>query len=103
MFCIVAMSTRSIEDAAIHEGNINGEIFSDFISWSFVPLLQPFDGKNSKSVVVMDNASINHVEEVATNTQNTGAILHYLPPYSPDYNPLEESFSKVNWKLNEVT
>ena len=36
--------------------------------------------------------------------QNTGAILRYLPPYSPDYNPLEESFAKVKafLKANEV-
>ena len=94
MSCIAAMSTRGIEDVAIHEGNINGEIFSDFISQNLVPLLQPIDDENSRSVVVMDNTSIHHVEEVATTIQNTGAILHYLPPYSPDYNPLEESFAK---------
>ena len=104
MSCIAAKSTRGIADVPIHEGNINGQIFSDFISQSLVPLLQPFDGKNSRSVVVMDNASIHHVEEVATTIQNTGAILHYLPPYSPDYNPLEESFAKVKTflKANEI-
>ena len=95
MSCIAAMSTRGMEDVNIHEGNINGEIFSGFAARSLVPLLQPFDGKNSRSVVVMDNASIHHVEEVTTAIHNTGAILHYLPPYSPDYIPLEESFAKV--------
>ena len=95
MSCIAAMSTRGMEDVDIHEGNINGEIFSGFAARSLVPLLQPFDGKNSRSIVVMDNASIHHVEEVTTAIHNTGAILHYLPPYSPDYIPLEESFAKV--------
>ena len=53
MSCIAAKSTRGIADVPIHEGNINGQIFSDFISQSLVPLLQPFDGKNSRSVVVV--------------------------------------------------
>ena len=104
MSCIAAMSTRGIEDVDIYEGSINGEIFSSFIARSLVPLLQPFDGKNSRSVVLMDNASIHHVEQVATLIQNTGAILRYLPPYSPDYNPLEESFAKIKafLKANET-
>ena len=43
-------------------------------------------------------------ERVAQSIQQTGAILRYLPPYSPDYNPLEESFAKVKafLKSNEV-
>jgi len=59
------------------EGNINGEIFTNFIARSLVPLLQPFDGKSSRSVVVMDNASIHHVDQVASLIQSTGAILHH--------------------------
>ena len=38
---------------------------------------------------------IHHVERVITSIQNTGAIVRFLPPYSPNYNPLEESFAKV--------
>ena len=36
-----------------------------------------------------------HVDRVVRSIQNTGALIRFLPPYSPDYNPLEESFSKV--------
>ena len=104
MSCIAAMSTRGIEDVDIYQGNINGDIFTRFIAQSLVPILQPFDGKNSRSVVIMDNASIHHVKQVATLIQNTGAILRYLPPYSPDYTPLEESFAKVKGflKANKI-
>ena len=103
MFSIAIMSTKGIEDVDIYDGCINGEIFTNFIARSLVPIVQPFDGKNPGSAVVMDNASIYHVERVTTLIQNTGAILHYLPPYSPDYNPLEESFAKVTFlKANEV-
>ena len=46
-----------------------------------------FDGYNPHSVVILDNASVHHVPEVS---KAIGAIVHYLPPYSPDYNPIEE-------------
>ena len=67
-----------------------------------VPILQPFNGSNA---VVMDNAEIHHVERVIISIHNTGAIIRFLPPYSPDYNPLEESFSKVKsfLKANELS
>ena len=95
------MSTNGMEDVDIYEGNINGTIFTTFVAQSLVPLLQPFDGKAPRSVVVMDNASIHHVNQVASLIQSTGAILRYLPPYSPDYNPLEESFAKMKAFLKE--
>ena len=54
---------------------------------------------NSHSVVIMDNASVHHVDEVADLVEGqAGARLCYLPPYSPDLNPCEGVFSQVkNW------
>ena len=43
----------------------------------------------------MDNCSIHHIDEVTELIQQTGALVHWLPPYSPDYNPIEEAFSKT--------
>lgn len=83
---IAIMSTRGIEDVAIYEGNI-------MVKLSVI---------SSRCVVVMDNALIHHVERVATSIQGTGAILWYFPPYSPDFNLLEEAFAKVNLKSNEI-
>lgn len=60
-----------------------------------VPVLQPFNGSNARSVVIIDNASIHHVADVVDRIQQTGAIVRFLPPYSPDFNPAEEVFSKV--------
>jgi len=51
-----------IEDVDIYEGNINGEIFTNFIARSLVPLLQPFDGKSSRSVVIVDNVFVYHMD-----------------------------------------
>ena len=101
---IAIMSTRGIEDFDTYEGNINGDIFCSFIERCLTPILQPFNGSNERSVVVMDNASIHHVDKVAKAIQSTGAIIRFLPPYSPDYNPIEESFAKLKafTKSNEV-
>ncbi len=55
----------------------------------------PFDGCNSRSVLVTDNASIHHVDDVIGLVEEVGALVHFLPPYSPNMNPIEEAFSKV--------
>lgn len=60
-----------------------------------MPNLMPFDGHNPRSIVIMDNCSIHHIDEVTELIQQTGALVHWLPPYSPDYNPIEEAFSKA--------
>ena len=44
----------------------------------------------------MDNYSIHHIDEVTELIQQTGALVHWLPPYSPDYNSIKEVFSKAN-------
>ena len=46
-------------------------------------------------IVLLDNASIHHVEKVQEAVNGVGALLWFLPPYSPDLNPIEECFSKV--------
>lgn len=43
----------------------------------------------------MDNASIHHVDGVVDLIADVGALIHFLPPYSPDYSPIEECFAKV--------
>ena len=59
-------------------------------------------GCNSQSIVVMDNTSIHSVEGIVEMIQQVGAIVIFLPPYSPDYNPIEELFSKVKKLLNSM-
>ena len=55
----------------------------------------PFNGVNKHSVVVLDNCSVHHMEGVVAMIEEAGAIVHFLPPYSPDFNPIEETFAKV--------
>ena len=90
-----AISIRGVQDVVLVEGNVNGQVFTNFVKDSLVPILQPFNCINNNSIVVMDNASIHHVDAVAEHILQTGALLHFLPPYSPDLNPVEQVFSKV--------
>lgn len=94
---IGVMSTRGIEDVYIHEGTVNGEVFEDFVFKTLLPILQPFNGTNSRSVVIMDNASIHHLDRIHDIITSSGALIRYLPAYSPDLMPLEEVFSKVKY------
>ena len=61
--------------------------------------LMPFNGINDHSIVVQDNCSIHHVPEIQKLVEDTGIIMMYLPPYLPDYNPIEEAFAKVTSTL----
>ena len=74
---------------------MNGETFLDFVERDLLPMLMPFDGINRNSVVILDNCSVHHVSGVKSLLSEVGALLHFLPPYSPDFNPIEEGFSKV--------
>ena len=49
--------------------------------------------------MILDNASIHHVEGIVDLIESTGALVEFLPPYSPDLNPIEEAFSKLKSTL----
>ena len=98
---IGVISMRGVEDVYIVEGNVDGDMFLRFVQTSLLNTIQPFDGNNSRSVVVLDNASIHHMEAVCDLISAAGALIRFLPPYSPDLNPIEEVFSKVKGYLIE--
>ncbi len=92
---IGAMCMNGMLDVYITDTSVNGDVFCDFIERCLLPQMLPFDGYNPRSVLVMDNASIHHVDDVIGLVEEVGALVHFLPPYSPDMNPIEEAFSKV--------
>ena len=47
----------------------------------------------------MDNCAIHHIDEVVAMIEDVGAMVQFLPPYSPDFNPIEEAFSKVKSEM----
>ena len=92
---IAAMCVDGIVDVHITTESVNGDIFCDFNERYLQPQLLPFDGTNPKSVVILDNAAIHHAHPAIELIEETGALAVFLPPYSPDYMPIEECFSKV--------
>ena len=82
-------------------GSVNGECIFDFIRASVIPNMLPFDGTSPKSILVMDNASVHHITEVSELFQQAGILVFFLPPYSPDLNPIEESYSYVKNYLRQ--
>ena len=101
---IPVMSIHAIHDVGIIEGSVNGDKFKGFIETTVLPILNPFNGTNPLSVVIMDNCTIHHVDPVIDMIEtNAQAKIIFLPPYSPDLMPLEEVFSKVKgiMKMND--
>ena len=98
---ISAMSTEGIVVIELTNDSVNGEKFFDFVHGSLIPEMLPFDGYSPKSIAVMDNCSIHHVQEVADLFNSAGILLIYLPPYSPDFNPIELAFSYVKHYLKD--
>ena len=71
------------------DGAVNGELFLAYVERVLVPELRPGD------VVVMDNLSSHTAAGVRRAIERAGGRPLYLPPYSPDFNPIENAFSKL--------
>jgi transposase len=79
------------------EGATTKEVFESYIEQVLAPTLR--DGQ----VVVMDNLELSHKgERVKELIEERGCELIYLPPYSPDFNPIEQAFSKIKNLLREA-
>jgi len=78
------------------EAATDGEIFLAYVEHFLCPELRPED------VVVMDNLSAHKVDGVRQLIEATGARLLYLPPYSPDLNPIEKAWSKIKQILRAI-
>ncbi len=100
---VVGISCSGILDFHTTLTTVDAEKFKHYVEDALVPFLQPFNGVNAHSVVVLDNASIHHVEDVVDTIQRTGALVQFLPPYSPDMNPIEHTFAQLKsvLKANE--
>ena len=78
------------------DGPINGSLFQDYVEQVLVPELRPGD------IVVMDNLSSHKGAGVRTAIEAAGASLLYLPPYRPDFNPIEQAFAKLKAMLRKA-
>lgn len=81
---------------AVFDGPTDREVFTAYVQQVLVPELQPGD------VVVMDNLSPHKAPLIRQAIEAAGARLLYLPPYSPDFNPIENLWSKLKQFLRRV-
>lgn len=80
----------------VTDGPIDGEMFLAYVRQCLCPTLQPGD------TVILDNLSSHKVAGVEAAITATGARVQFLPPYSPDLNPIEKLFSKLKARLRKA-
>ena len=93
------MPTTTFLDCYTTEGTVDGDIFYRFVQSSLLPHLMPFNATNN--VVILDNCSIHHSDNVVGLIHSIGAHVIFLVPYSPDLMPIEQCFNKVKLFLQE--
>ena len=87
---VAGLTTRGMIAPFVLDGPINRLAFETYVERVLVPELRQGD------VVVMDNLSSHKGQKVRERIEAAGASLLYLPPYSPDFNPIENAFAKLN-------
>ncbi len=78
------------------DGAMDGTAFLAYVEQQLVPTLKPGD------IVIMDNLPAHKLSAIRPAIEAAGAELRYLPPYSPDFNPIEMAFSKFKAHLKKV-
>lgn len=86
---IAGLRLHGLTAPAVFDGPIDNESFLAYVEQVLVPTLQPGD------VVVLDNLAVHKQPEVCAAVARVGARVRYLPPYSPDLNPIEQAFAKL--------
>lgn len=86
---IGALTIHGLSEVMTIEGGTTGAVFKTFIEHTLLKRLGP------NNVIVMDNLGAHHAKEVTAVIEGTGAKILFLPPYSPELNPIEEAWSKV--------
>lgn len=93
---VAGLRSYGISAPLVVDGAMNGELFLAYVEQQLAPTLQPGD------VVVMDNLPAHKAAGVRQAIERVGARLVYLPPYSPDFNPIEQAFAKLKWLLRSA-
>jgi transposase len=85
----------------IFQGAITSEIMEDFLQFQVLPFCNPHPAPNS--VIVLDNASVYWSARTRELCDEASVLLEFLPPYSPDYHPIEKSFKQLkSWIKRHV-
>ena len=93
---IAALGIKGMQCSTVVDGAVNGDVFEAFVEQVLAPELR------SDDVVIMDNLSSHKRLRVRELIESAGARLVFLPPYSPDLNPIELIFAKVKQSLRSL-
>ena len=93
---VAALRSTALTAPCVIDGPMNGNAFLAYVEQILAPTLTPGD------IVVLDNLSAHKVQGVRQAIEATGARLLYLPPYSPDFNPIEQLFAKLKALLRKA-
>jgi len=93
---LAALRCDRIEAPCVIDGPVNGRSFLAYVEQFLVPTLTPGD------IVVMDNLGSHKGQAVRKAIRSAGAKLFFLPPYSPDLNPIEQVFAKLKTLLRKA-
>jgi transposase len=93
---IHAIDCHGSRASMITNGPTNAWVFEAYVDWLLVPALRPGD------ILIMDNLSSHKNSRVLQKVQAAGAEVRFLPPYSPDLNPIEQIFSKIKAHLRRL-
>jgi len=96
MTFLAALRYDRIAAPCVFDGPINGQSFLAYVRQFLIPTLKPGD------VVVMDNLGSHKGRAVRAALRAVGAKLFFLPPYSPDLNPIEQVFAKLKTLLRKA-
>jgi transposase len=86
---VAALRVSELTATAVFDGPIDTATFRAYVEQVLAPTLRPGD------VVVLDNLAAHKQPEVRAAIEQAGALLRFLPPYSPDFNPIEQAFAKL--------
>lgn len=93
---VAGLRTNALTAPCVIDGPMNGDAFLAYVEQILVPTLKPGD------IVVMDNLSSHKLPAIRKAIEAAGASLLYLPPYSPDFNPIEQLFAKLKAALRKA-
>jgi transposase len=94
---VAALRAEGLVAPLVVDGAMTGDIFRAWVEQQLVHVLRPGD------IVVMDNLAAHKVAGVREAIEARGAELRYLPPYSPDLNPIEQAFAKLKALLRKAS
>ena len=96
MTFLAALRVDRLDAPCVFDGPINGESFQLYVEQILLPSLKPGD------IVIMDNLGSHRSQAIRSAIASRGARLVFLPPYSPDLNPIEQVFAKLKHLMRKA-